>query len=326
MFRNFFIILSSAILVFCVLTLSGPASPAEAAGYNHLERRLDFDPADLSLQRVEKVNGKPFIAEILNLHTGEKYEYSVGDFIGPLEVRAITDVQAILRDRLSRKDYVLVVPIDKIERIAEKNYKDDSEICYDTAVLLYKTGDVKSSVNELLKAVEKRPQYEDALFLLAYIYHENKNYKEAYDYYLQIVRLNPRNYKCMYNMAEILASNGKLDEAVFMLNKSLEIKHDYKNALDLLDRVHEEIDTQKKREKTLSESELKKRQKIEDQKNVVAQYAENIKKAEAEIAETKKAHKKTTDLEKELSRLRMLYDNNAKLLEDMLREQTTEKY
>lgn len=318
MLRNSFLKLV-IILVSCFLSACQPAFAAAP-----FEERLDFDPADLCLQRIEKVNGNPFMAEIRNLHTGESYEYTVGDYIGPLELRAITDVQVVLRDRLSRKDYVLVVPIDKIERLTEKNYRDDSEIAYDTAVLLYKTGDMKSAVNELLKAIDKRPQYEEALFLLAYIYHENRNYKEAYDYYLQIVRLNPRNFKCMYNMAEILAANGKLDESIFMLNRALEIKHDYKNALDLRDRVLEEIETQKQREKAVSDTVMKKKQKIAEQKLIVDQYAENIKKVEAEYNELKKAHKKTTEVEKELSRLRMLYDNNAKTLEDMLREEKDE--
>lgn len=284
------------------------------------EERLDFDPADLVLLKVEKVDGKPFLALIKNLHTGRQFEYVKGDFIGPLEVRSIDDMQVELRERLSQRKFVLALSIDRVNKKAETMSKDQYDLLFDKAVLIYKSGDVKLALELLLKVVEAKPHYEEALFFLAYVYHENKYYKEAYDYYLRVVRENPRNYKCMYNMAEILAANQKNNDAVFMLKKCLALRPDYEKALELHRTIMDEIEYQKNKMKENSQDEKTRKRKIEELKKSVADYAEALAKLEKELAEAKKARKKTADIESELTRNRVLYDNNSRILEELLKK------
>jgi len=283
------------------------------------EERLDFDPADLALLKVEKVDGKPFLALIKNMHTGRQFEYVTGDFIGPLEVFSIGEMQVELRERLSQRKFTLSLPIDRVNKKAETMAKDQYDLMFDKAVLVYKSGDVKLALELLLKVVEAKPHYEEALFFLAYVYHENKYYKEAYDYYLRVARENPRNYKCMYNMAEILAANQKNNDAVFMLKKCLSIRPDYEKALGLYRTITDEIDYQKNKKKENSQDEKIKKRKIEELKIFISGYAEALKKLEADLAEAKKARKKTTEIEAELTRNRVLYDNNSRILEELLK-------
>ncbi len=283
------------------------------------DERLDFDPADLALLKVEKVDGKPFLALIKNMHTGRQFEYVTGDFIGPLEVFSIGEMQVELRERLSQRKFTLSLPIDRVNKKAETMAKDQYDLMFDKAVLVYKSGDVKFALELLLKVVEAKPHYEEALFFLAYVYHENKYYKEAYDYYLRVARENPRNYKCMYNMAEILAANQKNNDAVFMLKKCLSIRPDYEKALGLYRTITDEIDYQKNKKKENSQDEKIKKRKIEELKIFISGYAEALKKLEADLAEAKKARKKTTEIEAELTRNRVLYDNNSRILEDLLK-------
>jgi len=312
---------SAFLLLASVLICGGPiiAGAQDEPPKYVPEERLDFDPADLALLKVEKVDGKPFLALIKNMHTGRQFEYVKGDFIGSLEVFSIDEMQVELRERLSQRKFMLALPIDRVNKKAETMAKDQYQLLFDKAVIIYKSGDVKLALELLLKVVEAKPQYEEALFFLAYVYHENKYYKEAYDYYLRVARENPRNYKCMYNMAEILAANGKNNDAVFMLKKCLSIRPDYEKALGLYRVISDEIDYQKNKQKENSQDEKTKKRKIEELKTFISGYAEALKKLEADLAEAKKARKKTAEIEAELTRNRVLYDNNSRILEELLK-------
>ncbi|HNY13331.1 MAG TPA: CDC27 family protein [Candidatus Wallbacteria bacterium] len=313
-----FLFLASSLI--CVAPIAPVHAGDEQPPQYVPEERLDFDPADLALLKVERVDGKPFLALIKNLHTGRQFEYVKGDFIGPLEVYSIDEMQVELRERLSMRKFMLALPIERVNKKAETMVKDEYELLYDKAVLVYKNGDVKLALELLLKVVEAKPHYEEALFFLAYVYHENKYYKEAYDYYLRVVRENPRNYKCMYNMAEILAANQKNNDAIFMLKKCLSIRPDYEKALELYNTIMDELDYQKNKQKENSQDEKTRRRKMEELKKSVSDYAEAIKKLEADLVDAKRSHKKTTEIEAELTRNRVLYDNNSRILEDYLKK------
>ncbi len=299
------------------ITLFSAAAGAFGASDDY---RLDFDPADLKLIRIENVNGEPFSAAIRNFATGREFEYFKGDYIGPLEVYKIETMQVELRHKLSRQRYMLALPIDKIDRYAEKSFKDQAELDYDQAALYYKAGDASRAVELLQKAVAGRNGYEDALFFMAYIYHENNYFREAYEYYSQVMVVNPRNYKCLYNMAEILAANSRINDAVATLKKCLKLRPDYQKAISLLDKINDELEARDKKDKLSKENASMRVREVEMLKKTVAQYAENIKQLETALAEAKKSKADIKPIEAELSRYRLLYNNSASSLEEKLKK------
>ncbi len=314
-----FLIISSAFLFTFLFVLDASYNNAFGAGIKY---RSEYDPADLKLNKIEQVHGEPFSASIKNLITGREFEYFTGDYIGSLEVYKIESMQVELRHRLSRQRYLLSLPIDKVNKYAESNYKDEAVIYYEQAVLCYKTGESSSAIELLKKAVQKRNGYEDALFFAGYIFHENNYYTEAYDYYTQVMVVNPRNYKCLYNMAEILAINSKINEAVFTLKKCLKIRPDYDKALALLNKINDELEYKRRAKIEASQGAAARAKEIDTFKKTLTQYAENIKQLEEALKEAKKNVNKTeiTHIEAELSRFKLLYNNNSEALEEKLKK------
>lgn len=293
------------------------AGPAAAFADDH---RLEYDPAWLKLTKIENVNGVPFSASINNLSTGKEFEYFTGDFIGALEVYKIESMQVELRHRLSRQRYMLALPLNKITDYAERNYKDEAELDYDQAILYYKADDTSKAVELLKKAVKKRNGYEEALFLLAYIFHEKNYYAEAYDYYTQVMVVNPRNYKCLYNMAEILAINSKINDAVFTLKKCLKLRPDYEKALTLLGKINDEIEAERKKKGESKQDAAVRAREIETLKKTLSQYGDNIKQLEAALEESKNNKTDAALIEAEISRYNLLYNNASKALEEKLKK------
>jgi|GEM_PF-4942946 len=306
--------LFSALLYIFIFTATGPAFSSQAGD------ELDFDPGDLKLLKVEYVNSKPFSALIKNVHTGKQFDYFIGDFIGPLEVDKVDKMQVELRHRLSRQKYILALPLDKVEEAAEQSFKDEASLIYDQAALFYKSGDTSQAVELLNKALTKRPDFEDAVFFLGYVYHESGMHKEAYECYTRVSVINPRNYKCFYNMAEILAANRKVNDAVYMLKKSLKIRPDYKNALELYEKITDELDDKKTKAEARPKDNIAGKLEKESLKKALAQYADNIKQLEKALEEAKKKKAETGPIDSELARYKLLYDNNSKLLETELKK------
>lgn len=303
-----------------ILTMALFSSPPAHASGSPFDYRLEFDPADLKLVRVENVNGAPFSAAIRNVSTGREFEYFKGDFIGALEVYSIDTMQVELRHRLSRQRYILALPINRVDNFAERSFKDKAEMDYEQAVLFYKSGDSSSAIELLKKAVKQRPDFEEALFFAGYIFHESNFYADAFDYYTQVMAVNPRNYKCLYNIAEIQAVNGKINDAVHTLKKCIRIRPDYNKALTLLNRINEDLEVKKKKAQAAKEYSAARDREIATLKKAVAQYAENIKQLEAALEAAKKNKGDTKPIESELSRYRLLYNNNSKTLEDMMQK------
>jgi tetratricopeptide (TPR) repeat protein len=295
------------------------AGAGSATAYDG-DRRLEYDPAWLKLTKIENVNGEPFSASINNLSTGKEFEYFTGDFIGALEVYKIDSMQVELRHRLSRQRYMLALPLNTIKSYAERNYKDEAELDYDQALLYYKADDASSAVELLKKAVKKRSGFEEALFLLAYIFHEKNYYAEAYDYYTQVMVVNPRNYKCLYNMAEILAINSKINDAVFTLKKCLKLRPDYDKALGLLSKINDEIEAKKKKKSDSKQDAAIRAREVETLKKTISQYADNIKQLEAALEESKNNKTDSALIEAELSRYNLLYNNTSNALEEKLKK------
>ena len=310
--------LSFYFIIFLTLILYS-ASPAHASG-SPFDYRLEVDPADLKLVKVENVNGVPFSAAIKNISTGREFEYFTGDFIGALEVYAIDTMQVELRHRLSRQRYLLALPINRVDSYAERSFKDKAETDYEQAVLFYKSGDSSSAIELLKKAVKQRPDFEDALFFAGYIFHESNYYADAFDYYTQVMGVNPRNYKCLYNIAEIQAVNGKVNDAVYTLKKCIRIRPDYGKALTLLSRINEDLEAKKKKARAAKEYSAARDREIATLKKAVAQYAENIKQLEAALEAAKKTKGDTKTIASELSRYKLLYNNNSKTLQDLMQK------
>lgn len=318
--KKTFLIIYLIVIVIAPLAQARCFCPAFAYSGFPSDYRLDFDPADLKLVRIENVNGEPFSASIKNISTGREYEYFKGDYIGSLEVFSIATMQVELRHRLSRQRYILALPVDRVDRYAERSYRDQAQIDYEQALLYYKSGDSSSAIELLKKAARQRPDFEDALFFTAYIYHESNFYAEAFDYYNQVMGVNPRNYKCLYNIAEIQAVNGKINDAVFTLKKCLRLRPDYQKALTLMARINEEIEARNKKAKAAKEYSAAREREIASLKKAVTQYAENIKQLEAALDAAKKSKGDVKSIESELIRYKLLYNNNTKTLEDLMQK------
>ena len=308
------------LLLFSLTVSAFLFTAAISAAASDGDYRLEYDPAWLKLQKVENVNGEPFSATINNLSTGKEFEYFKGDFIGALEVYKIESMQVELRHKLSRQRYILALPLDTITNYAERNYKDEAELNFDQALLYYKADDASSAVELLKKAVKKRSGYEDALFLLAYIFHEKNYYAEAYDYYSQVMVVNPRNYKCLYNMAEILAINSKINDAVFTLKKCLKLRPDYDKALELLEKINDEIEAKNKKKNDSKQDAAVRAREIETLKKTLGQYADNIQQLEAALEEAKNNKTDAVEIKAEISRYKLLYNNTSKALEDKMKK------
>ena len=121
-------------------------------------------------------------------------------------------------------------------------------------------------------------------------------------------------------MAEILAANRKVNDAVYMLKKSLKIRPDYKNALELYEKITDELDDKKTKAEARPKDNIAGKLEKESLKKALAQYADNIKQLEKALEEAKKKKAETGPIDSELARYKLLYDNNSKLLETELKK------
>ena len=121
-------------------------------------------------------------------------------------------------------------------------------------------------------------------------------------------------------MAEILAANSRVNDAVASLKKCLKLRPDYQKALSLLDKINDELEARDKKNKLSKENASMRARELEMLKKTVAQYAENIKQLEAALAEAKKSKTDIKPIEAELSRYRLLYNNSASSLEEKLKK------
>jgi len=316
-------------LCFCLCLTAFTAGGASffiggAFAYDHLINRNfddknDFEPSDLKLITIEKSDGKPFLTMIRNEHTGRQFEYMAGDYIGNLEVYKIENESVELRDRLTKKSYVLSFPAKKIEDDYSKAKKKEVEDARIKAEKLYKDGEKRNAIEEMIKVVNAYPLDDDAIYFLGLLYYETGIADKADECFERALQINPRHYKCMYYLAQSLAVKNQKKEALKKIQSALEIKPDYEDGLKLRDQLFEEIYPQIRREK--EQKNIRKVAQIDELKKNVTWYGEKIREFEQKIAGLKNDKKKRNEAEIELNKYKMLYDNNSKLLDEALKKQ-----
>jgi len=79
------------------------------------------------------------------------------------------------------------------------------------------------AVTHLRRAIELKPDLEDAHFYLAYILRKQKNLSEAARAYQQVLRLNPTNHQAYGNLGLVLLEQGNLAEAQVQFENALRI-------------------------------------------------------------------------------------------------------
>ena len=75
-------------------------------------------------------------------------------------------------------------------------------------------------------AIEQDNKFEDAFYDLGVIYASRKN-PIAFDYYNNVIKLNPTNQTVKYARAKLLQDLGKIDEAI----------SEYKNCLKIIKKI-----------------------------------------------------------------------------------------
>ena len=75
------------------------------------------------------------------------------------------------------------------------------------------SGDTSKAISSLETAIEQDNKFEDAFYDLGVIYASRKN-PIAFDYYNNVIKLNPTNQTVKYARAKLLQDLGKIDEAI----------------------------------------------------------------------------------------------------------------
>lgn len=108
-----------------------------------------------------------------------------------------------------------------------------ADLYYNYAVFCQANNQLKKAVDNYLKCLKKDPAFEMALNNLGTIYFQAGKYQKAIVYFEKSLALNPLNTKRLLNLAIAKAANGDKEEAEILVDRALEIKSDYPQALEL---------------------------------------------------------------------------------------------
>lgn len=105
----------------------------------------------------------------------------------------------------------------------------------------YKEKNIKLSILSLEKILEENPKQIEAIFFLATIYLQNKNFIESKKLYLKFIKMNPNNSSVYYNLGLVNYNLDILDDAIENFKKVLEIKKDNTDALNNLAKIYKDM-------------------------------------------------------------------------------------
>lgn len=90
---------------------------------------------------------------------------------------------------------------------------------YEKAIVLQKTNNTKEAIAQAKSALAIKPNFDWYLQLLANLYEQNKDYKDAANTYLKLSELKPDNIDYAMDQAMMLFYNGEFQEAIKVYEK-----------------------------------------------------------------------------------------------------------
>lgn len=135
-------------------------------------------------------------------------------------------------------EYILAIvfPI-AIILLEKKNYNFTELVNYASAKFFLFFGNTRLAKKRLVRLTEQYPKNPSAHKLLGKIYEKEGGTRKAIDEYVQAIELNKKDYDTYYQIAYLLDSLDKKDEAIEMLNNLMNKKPDYYKASQLLGRL-----------------------------------------------------------------------------------------
>lgn len=92
-------------------------------------------------------------------------------------------------------------------------------------------GRTMDAVRQFKEASKHDPSYAEPLYFLGQVYHlKVKDYDNAERYYREVLELSPENPQYLYRLGAVLAEQGKHEQAIAELRKSVQHKEDYARA------------------------------------------------------------------------------------------------
>jgi tetratricopeptide (TPR) repeat protein len=112
--------------------------------------------------------------------------------------------------------------------------KKSASILLDEANELSKSGKIDEAIEKLHFAVDLYPQDENCLFDLGLLYDKKKDYDKAVLWLERVIKLKPSDNdfkivlsRACYNRAYELSNEGKLNEAIAILHRAVELRPNY---------------------------------------------------------------------------------------------------
>ncbi len=137
--------------------------------------------------------------------------------------------------------------------------KEEAALLYNEAIDLYRQDDVNRSIEMFKKAIELKPDFYEAHYNLAQILMSVNKNDEAYNSLLELVKLKPNDSEILYNIGKIQYKRGYLSSAHSYLTKISNSAPQYESAKLLIDKIEKrqkelELENKIKQNKTTFDS------------------------------------------------------------------------
>jgi predicted O-linked N-acetylglucosamine transferase (SPINDLY family) len=107
--------------------------------------------------------------------------------------------------------------------VSNNRKKKDAEYLYNLGYALQLKGYAKEAINYYLKALEINPNCAEAHFNLGLIHHDIGQINDAINYYQRYIQLNPNDADVYLNIGHALQWKGQIDQAKFHYMKALQL-------------------------------------------------------------------------------------------------------
>ena len=127
--------------------------------------------------------------------------------------------------------------------------EEEAAMVYNEAIDLYRQDDVSRSIELFKKAIELKPDFYEAHYNLAQILISVNKNDEAYNSLLELIKLKPEDLEALYNIGRIQYKRGYLSSAHSYLTKISESAPQYNSAKILVDKIEQrqkELDLENK--------------------------------------------------------------------------------
>ena len=134
---------------------------------------------------------------------------------------------------------VLCLVLFFIPSTYSKSSNKDAVEAYNLGIDAYQEGDIEGSVANFKKATQLDQNFYEAFYNLAQVLNSIGKRDEAIDAYTRAITLEPASYDCVYDLGEALYKRGYLMKSVSYLNKIPPTSKNYEEAQKLLKIVKE---------------------------------------------------------------------------------------